>query len=118
VRCPEDIIVPAVMSSGRCWSTWEIRTTVAGIARRRAPRARCNVPGKPGTAEDILHAAACYAGEHDLMWQLWDLAGGNGNPEAHRQMADPAIRHQMVSIIQQARDKDAQAANHLEQALR
>ncbi len=68
-------------------------------------------------AEDVLHAAACYAGEHDLMWHLWDLVGGNGNPEAYRSMADPAVRRQMVSIIRQARDKDAQAANHLEQAL-
>jgi hypothetical protein len=69
-------------------------------------------------AEDVLHAAACYAGEHDLMWKLWDLAGGNGNPEAYRYLADPAIRHQMATIIRQARDKDAQAADYLEHALR
>jgi hypothetical protein len=69
-------------------------------------------------AEDLLHAAACYTGEHDLMWKLWDLAGGNGNPEAYRYFADPAVRRQMVPIIQQARDRDAQAADHLEQALR
>ena len=65
-----------------------------------------------------LYAAACYAGEHALMWKLWDLAGGNGNPDAYRYFADPAVRRQMVPIIQQARDKDAQAADHLEQALR
>jgi hypothetical protein len=23
--------------------------------------------------EPLLHAAACYAGEHALMWQSWDL---------------------------------------------
>jgi hypothetical protein len=68
--------------------------------------------------EDLYHAAALYAGEHGLMWQLWDLAGGNGHPEAWKKFADPAVRRQMVPIIRQARDKDAQAADHLERALR
>jgi hypothetical protein len=67
--------------------------------------------------EDLLHAAACYAAEHDLMWQLWDLAGGNGNPDAYRYFADPAVRRHMVSIIRQAREKDAQAAEHVTRAL-
>ena len=67
--------------------------------------------------EPLLYAAACYAGEHALMWKLWDLAGGIGNPDAYRYFADPAVRRQMALIIQQARDKDAQAADHIEQAL-
>lgn len=67
--------------------------------------------------EDLLHAAACYAAEHDLMWRLWDLVGGNGNPEAWRLFADPDVRRRMVPIIQQAREKDAQAAEHIERAL-
>jgi hypothetical protein len=74
-------------------------------------------PGKPGTTEHVLHAAACYAAEHDLMWQLWDLAGGIGNPDAFRAMADPAKRRAMADIVRQARDKDAAAVNHMEQAL-
>ena len=68
-------------------------------------------------AEDLLHAAACYAAEHDLMWKLWDLAGGNGNPEAWKKLADPAVRHQMIPVIQEARLKDAEAADHIERAL-
>ena len=68
-------------------------------------------------AEDLLHAAACFAAEHDLMWKLWDLAGGNGNPQAYRKLADPAVRRQMVPIILQARDKDAEAANHIARSL-
>ena len=68
-------------------------------------------------AEDLLHAAACYAAEHDLMWKVWDLAGGYGNPDAYLKLADPAVRRQMVPIILQARDKDAEAANYIEQAL-
>lgn len=67
--------------------------------------------------EPLLYAAACYAGEHALMWKLWDLAGGNGNPDAYRYFADPAVRRQMAPIIQQARDRDAQAADHIERAL-
>jgi hypothetical protein len=67
--------------------------------------------------EDLLHAAACYAAEHDLMWKLWDLAGGNGNPDAYRHFAEPTVRRHMVPIIHQAREKDAQAAEHIARAL-
>ena len=67
--------------------------------------------------EPLLHAAACYTGEHALMWKLWDLTGGIGNPDAYRYFADPAVRRQMAPVIQQARDKHAQAADHIEQAL-
>ncbi|MBN2389319.1 MAG: hypothetical protein JXR84_01265 [Anaerolineae bacterium] len=74
-------------------------------------------PGKLGTTEHVLHAAACYAAEHDLMWQLWELAGGIGNPDAFRTMADPAKRRALADIVRQAREKDAAAADHMEQAL-
>ena len=62
------------------------------------------------------HAAACYAAEHDLMWKIWDLAGGISNPDAYRAMADPAVRSAMADIIRQAREQDAIAADHIEQA--
>lgn len=74
-------------------------------------------PGKRGASEHVLHAAACYAAEHDLMWQVWELAGGIGNPEAYRAMADPAARRAMADIVRRARDKDEQAAQHMEWAL-
>jgi hypothetical protein len=67
--------------------------------------------------EDLYHAAALYAGEHGLMWELWDLAGGINNPEAWKQFADPAIRRKMVPIILDAQRKDAEAADHLELVL-
>jgi len=70
-----------------------------------------------GAIEDLYHAAALYAGEHGLMWALWDLAGGISNPEAWKQFADPAVRRKMVPIILQARRKDAEAADHLERVL-
>ena len=73
---------------------------------------------EPAMAEDLLAAAACYEAEHDLMWQIWGLVGGIGFADEHVQkLAEPAVRRQMVPIILQARDKDAEAAEHIEQAL-
>lgn len=67
--------------------------------------------------EDLLHAAALYAGEHQLMWNVWDLAGGIGNPEAWRRLADPAVRRRMAPVIQEAKRKEERALGHIEQAL-
>jgi hypothetical protein len=74
-------------------------------------------PGRMGRQADILRAAACYAAEHDLMWEIWELAGGISNRKAYRAMADPAVRRAMADIIRQAHEQDAQAAEHIEQAL-
>ncbi len=49
--------------------------------------------------EDLYHAAALYAGDHSLMWQLWDLAGGIYNPDAWKQFSDPGLRRRMIPII-------------------
>jgi hypothetical protein len=73
---------------------------------------------EPSMAEELYQAAACYAAEHDLMWQIWDLAGGISNPEAHVKLVEPDVRRQIVPVILQARDKDAQAADHIERALK
>jgi len=74
-------------------------------------------PGRRGAQEEILHAAACYAAEHDLMWAIWERAGGIGHAEAYRAMADPGVRLDMADLVRQARAKDAQAAGHIERAL-
>ena len=73
----------------------------------------------PGSmAEHLLAAASCYAAEHDLMWKAWAAVGGLGRDEAKvRKLAEPEVRRQIVPIIRQARDKDAEAANHIERAL-
>jgi hypothetical protein len=68
-------------------------------------------------AEDLYHAAGYYAAEHDLMWKLWDLAGGNGNPEAFRKFADPAVRREMAAIILEAQAKDELAVQAIERTL-
>jgi len=50
----------------------------------------------------------CCAAEHDLMWEIWELSGGIGNPDAHRAMAD---------LIRQTREGDERTAGDIEQAL-
>lgn len=73
---------------------------------------------QPAAAEPLQVAAACYEAEHDLMWQLWGLVGGIGFSEDHvRALAEPATRREMVPIILQARDLDAEAAENIERAL-
>jgi hypothetical protein len=67
--------------------------------------------------EDLYHAAALYAGDHALMWRLWDLVGGIDNPTAWKGFADPTVRRRMVPTIRQARDNDARAAEHIERVL-
>lgn len=72
----------------------------------------------PPMAEELLLAASCYAAEHDLMWRGWGLVGGIGWSEAHvRKLADPEVRRQLAPIVLQARDRDAEAAEHIERAL-
>ena len=69
-------------------------------------------------APDLYAAASCFAAEHDLMWGIWGLVGGLGRDDAKvRTLADPDARRQMVPIIHRARDKDAEAADHIERAL-
>jgi len=74
-------------------------------------------PGKRGMQAEILHAAACYAAEHDMMWEAWELTGGIGNPEAYRAMADPGVRRALADVVRQARQQDARAVEHMERAL-
>jgi hypothetical protein len=69
-------------------------------------------------AEDLLRAASCYAAEHELMWKIWGLVGGIGREEAKfMKMADPDVRKQIAQVVFQARDKDAEAADHIARAL-
>lgn len=73
---------------------------------------------EPAMREELLAAAACFEGEHDLMWKIWGLGGGNGRSDNHiRQFAQPEARRSMVPLILAARNKDAEAACHIEKAL-
>jgi hypothetical protein len=71
----------------------------------------------PAMAVELYAAASCCAAEHELMWEMWDQAGGIGNPEAYLRFAEPEVRRRIAPIILQARERDAQAAAHIEAAL-
>lgn len=69
-------------------------------------------------SEDLYHAAACFAAEHALMWQVWGAVGGIGHSEEKvMKLAEPDARRKIVPIILGAQEKDAQAAEHIERAL-
>lgn len=68
-------------------------------------------------AGHLRAAADCYNAEHDLMWKIWDLAGGHMNPQAHLNFARPDVRRQIIPVILNARKLDEEAAAHLERAL-
>jgi hypothetical protein len=74
--------------------------------------------GNNKLTEDVLVAAGCFTKIHELMWRAWDLCGGIGNPEGWRKFADPAVRKALIPVLEDARDKDAQAVAAIEQALR
>lgn len=72
----------------------------------------------PELTPHLAPAAVCYAAEHDLMWKVWELAGGLGRTELQaRKLADWGVRRQIIPLIQQARMKDIEAAEHLARAL-
>lgn len=73
---------------------------------------------EPAMKEELVVAAACYEAEHDLMWQIWGLVGGLGrSDEQINKLAEPEVRRQVAAVILESRDKDADAADNIEQAL-
>jgi beta-lactamase regulating signal transducer with metallopeptidase domain/RimJ/RimL family protein N-acetyltransferase len=72
----------------------------------------------PEVEEDLLAAADCCKAEHDLMWGIWGIVGGNGRGDEQRQaFLEPDVRRRIAPIIRQARDRDAEATDHVEKAL-
>jgi hypothetical protein len=76
------------------------------------------VEHEPALADDLGAAAACFVKEHDLMWEIWGKVGGIGrSDEKSRTLAEPEVRRQIIPIIRAARDRDIEAAGHIERAL-
>jgi hypothetical protein len=72
----------------------------------------------PTHEEDLFAAAECFEAEHDLMWKIWELVGGNGCSDDHvRKLAEPAVRQRIAQIILLAKEKEQEAAGWIEQAL-
>ncbi|MHB0856507.1 MAG: hypothetical protein ACYC5M_02930 [Anaerolineae bacterium] len=56
---------------------------------------------------------------HELMWEIWNCAGGIGeDDEKVRQGTEAHARREMASLIHEARDRDAEAIGHVEKALK
>ena len=72
----------------------------------------------PETADDLLAARRCFVAEHDLMWDVWRVAGGIGvSPEHAARFAPAEARAQAAELVLRSRDLDVEAAGHLEWAL-
>ncbi|MDF2630827.1 MAG: DNA-binding protein AraC-type [Symbiobacteriaceae bacterium] len=59
----------------------------------------------PNMAAQLRQAAACFQAEHDLMWQVWDAAGGNGHPDAWANFARPDVRQAIIPLILAAQEQ-------------
>lgn len=104
------------------WHRYEVHNNSVGtVAEGRwyaAQFLRQMARREEGMAADLLAAAECYEAEHELMWKAWGAVGGNGRSEAHvRKLQEAGVREELVGIILQAREKDAEGAGHLEAAL-
>ena len=74
---------------------------------------------KVWSLSDILHAAACYARIHELMWEVWKVAGGywRDRDAEVTKFRDPAARAQIAALITEAQGLDEAAVEHLEGGL-
>lgn len=72
----------------------------------------------PAAADELKAAGKCFMAEHDLVWAIWEFAGGNGVSDEHvRRFAQPGVRRRIVPLIRLAQEQDERAAAHLERAL-
>lgn len=74
---------------------------------------------EPAMAADLEAAARCYSDEHDLMYGVWAFTGlFDLSDENKLKLKNQFLRHRMVPLIRMAREKDEQAVEHIERALR
>ncbi|MCE5237824.1 hypothetical protein LLH23_04970 [bacterium] len=66
----------------------------------------------------LYAAASCCAAESDLMMRVWGIVGGLGFEEREvRQLVDGEARRRIIPLVHEARDREAEAAEHIEKAL-
>jgi hypothetical protein len=69
-------------------------------------------------AEALRAAATCYDEEAAFLGLMHQATSGFiANDEQLRRLIRPAVRRQIAEAILRARDKDAEAADHIERAL-
>ena len=76
----------------------------------------------PAAADALGQAGGCFAVEHDLMWRVWECLGGH--PAFVALPEDPALRfarrdsrERIVAALGEAKARDVEAAEHIEEAL-
>jgi hypothetical protein len=100
------------------WRMMSHSDNVDTVAERRCAALFLKQMAKdePAMAEELLTAAACYEAEYNLISQCWLVDNVRAEAEA-KELAEPAVRRRSASLILQARDQDAKAAEHIERAL-
>lgn len=71
----------------------------------------------PAAAAELQAAAACFRAEHDMMWEVNRLGGAKWPGEELPRLADANVRKQIAELLLKSRDKDLEAASHIERAL-
>lgn len=73
---------------------------------------------EPAMAPHLLAAADCCVREHDLMWDVWNAAGGIGFDEARaRKFAESQTRRAIIPLIHESQENYRRAAGQLRAAL-
>jgi hypothetical protein len=96
------------------------RHTAGSLAEARAwggPFLREIITLVPQTKTDLEAAIACFDAEHDLVWATWEFTTPREGQTSLQRFADPGIRRRMVPLIKLMKEKDAEAAAHIEKAL-
>lgn len=71
----------------------------------------------PSAAGDLNAASDSFKAIHDAVWEINRLGGGKNPGSPLPELADPAVRQQVVQIILQCRDRDLGAASRIEAGL-
>lgn len=71
----------------------------------------------PKAGVELRAAAQCFRGEHDMMWEIMHIAGGEFPGGPLPKLGDPQVREKCAAVIRESRDKDLEAAGHIEAAL-
>jgi hypothetical protein len=66
---------------------------------------------------ELDNAAKQYDNIHSLMWDAWNVLGGNGNPDAYIKFADRKNREKIADIIDKAKACDIKANKHIKKVL-
>jgi hypothetical protein len=78
-----------------------------------------HLPHSPWTKSGLLHAAACCARIHELMWECWRVAGGYWRDHAKElaKFRTQSARGLIAALVREAKEADREALRQLGLAL-